>query len=318
MKLIYLACLFGLFLYPFSSESAWNVPVEYESTSDNVIRQSIQLKYSSKLQNILWPYAEDMQVSEEHFGAIGQYNKMRYGPSDYEGGSFAFLYGKRLSQSTHATVELGAHTFKGHELARDKNIAQYSGKIDWIMNEQWQWSGEYKHDFLYSEMLTGSVISQGLSADSLTVRFLLMPSESIRIPFSIRERAFEDNNLKTDSSFDVKYALDRKENWIWAGAGLAYSSAKERRGYWSPNSSLTFGPRFEFAISSKERWQWAGEVSYNYTREDGQYLQGTNYNLSVTHGERHLQYLKLTLYQIDSTQLGSGWKSQGINLETQF
>lgn len=307
-----------LLVKPIDTFAQYSFNAETESTSDNIDRVQLGVKYTQKRQSIVWPYLKEPSRGDKMWGAAATYRNIKLPGQQFTGSDVIFDYGVRLADNLHLTLGGGIDQLKTEEPSENHSQFKPVASVDWMVNENLFWSLAYTKDFTYQDLIVNVSTLEVLTSDIVSGN-MLWRNLNWRLPFRFNERWLSDGNRRFDGDIELKYAIDQENNWIWVGAGAYYVTAEKKAGYWSPSNSLSVGPRLEFSVKALEPdLNVYGEVDYNFIKEEDVSNQGYALRLGLVKGDRNNSQFKFSGFVIDSTQNGAGWKTKGLSFEMQF
>ena len=303
------------------SLASWSVFVDSETTSDDVNRLSSGITYIQKNSSLAWPYDVDLKEGEQNFGVSLLQHRVTFLNQELKGKIAELNYGLRLFNNLHLTASAGVHKLE----ALNQNIPNFDKSkfrpllvLDFKPTDFLFTSISYKKDFEY-QSLTLNLTSQEIIEVDTTSLILQYFTNKSRIPIRTSHRQFSDGNQRFDADIEAKVPLEQDQNWIWLGAGINYVSTLKSAAYWSPSQFHSLGPRLEFNITVLQpNLHFFGEINYNYIKEDIHHNQGYSLRIGLDKGHRNSTLYKISGFIIDSTELGQGWKTQGISAEINF
>lgn len=316
-----LAITSAFVLSPSLLQADWSLRAESESTSDDVDRLSSGLIYNQKNNSLAWPYETELLAGDQNFGGSVFQHRVTLVNQEFKGVLAEVNYGLRVQNNLHVMLSAGMHkleTISSNNSNFEKSKFRPMLVLEYKPTDYLFTSLGFKKDFEYQALTLNLTTPEVIEVDTTSFN-LLYYTDAVRIPSRVTYRKFTDGNQRLDADLEAKLPVDQSKNWIWLGVGASYVSTTTVAAYWSPSQFQSIGPRFEFNVAVfQPDLHFFGEIDYNYIKEDVHHNQGYSMRIGFDKGNRNAMQFKISGFVVDSTELGQGWKTQGISAELNF
>ncbi len=291
----------------------------YTRTSDRIEEADFSLRYRNHRRDLFWSYPSEEVVGWD-YGFETRFYTGTSASEQYQGARLTALGSRKFSKALLLESELGGTFLQNHTARFDASAAVARLSADWIPFENAAVRAGISRDSVFQELGLVGEVSPRLTAITAEAALNYRILEPLRASFKGSRRGLTDGNRRTAWDAALMYGISTGTPWIWAGLGiegLGYSSRV--RGYWSPESFSSYGPRIEAAVPLSESWSFNAGLNLNRFREE-QLAFGNGYygSLKLQYGSRDAMSVSGGYMRILSRQISGEWLSQSylLNLTT--
>lgn len=285
---------------------------EINSTSDDHIRKTSKLNYSMNRRNFLWPYQGEREKAQD-LGLQYSHHTMDTSEVDSVGNELEAFIAQKRSNSLYWKTALIYHEVKNDGTGDDiKKYLGYKGELSFKSKPIGHLSLQLEDNLIYKKMVLPLGLQKLMTAKSYRLNYLNTNISSSRWRSHIENISYSDGNNATKLDSDYKYHIGKQSQWIWFGAGVNYITFdKSEVGYWTPETFLSYGPRFECSLPLSKEITWALGTNININKEKNS-EQGVGYylNTSLQYGNRNSFHMKFNFEKIQSVQNDNEWNSE--------
>ena len=288
---------------------------EYESTSDDFFRTSLNFSYRNHRRDHLYPFrAEDKEGTDWGLGI--KYTRGQTRTENFSGQRFHILAGHKYSEKYRVDARVGVHMLQP-SVSEARTIGHggiYFGFFPWT-----SFGGSLRlvRDLAYHEMVLPGGVLEGLSATALELRGLGLLGERWRLPFLISSKSFSDANQRSEFDMGLMYGISPGVPWIWLGLGVNHlRNSKTVLTYWTPSVFSSGGPRLDLSVPLGAAWSCGAAVNLNrfYDQDSQSWGSGHYADFSLRYGDRNQTNISLDYISINALRSSGIWVSSGMSL----
>lgn len=287
-----------------SSElSHLNLNGSVAETSDELSLRTKGLSLTNNRRNFVYPFdgaqSDALDFGVSHFDSHGTAAEIHFDHSLTE-----VWLGKKYKDQFFYRVFLGHDEIEGE---KDSSFTKY--KVEF----------EYKKEDLYSKLSYGhrSTIFDYRYPKAINSYLKTHPSDFLilwtpgkyRAKALFLEETLSDGNSASYQDLELKYNVSFGEYWVLVGGGLeVYKNSKQFQGYWTPETFISFGPRFEASGPFVRSTFFSFALNLNrFEDENNDHGQGHYLNVALQSAQRNTNHFKVGYEKIQSTQRSSLW-----------
>ncbi len=272
-------------------------------TSDNLLLRTNRLSISNNRRSFVYPY-ENAEQTAWDFGIARSQSAGTAASLHFDHTLTEAWLGKKYLDQFYLKVLLGRDELESMESdSFTKYLAQAEYKASDFYAQVSYGHRSTVYDFRYPKALESY-----LKSHLFEVVGLWMPSK-FRIKLFTRQESLSDDNDAGYRDLDVKYNLSSSGYWLLAGAGVEhYQNSKQVIGYWTPETFISYGPRFEASGPLFGNFNFNLALNLNRFEDENQdHGEGYYLNVALQSSDRNKNHFKVGYEKIQSTQRSDIW-----------